>query len=200
LAFQKGSAKGNRQAAGSLGRQDAEQRAPCRHPAKLPLQDTNHETVFVQITHGDGKERTICGEIGAEQYGAGRDARYLQDVLEKARRHVHHGDRVAHEWQRREQAPEALGVTGYRKVARPAPRGRSQLRQVHGQPLLQLAGAARSDQGRPRQTTADVDQQAGPVRLRPRAGERRGSRPRSIRAANRRDENRPPVHRSAGLA
>jgi hypothetical protein len=56
FALQKGSAKGHRQSAGSFRRQDAEQRAPRRYPAKLPLQDTNHETASMKITHHESEE------------------------------------------------------------------------------------------------------------------------------------------------
>jgi hypothetical protein len=91
----------------------------------------------VQIAHHEGKERAIRGEIGAEQDSTGLNARYLQSVLEKARRQVQHGDRLAHEWQCRWQALEPLGITGDRKMARPTSRSGSQVWHVHGQPLLQ---------------------------------------------------------------
>lgn len=75
----------------------------------------------MQIAHREGEERTIRGEICAEQNSAGLDARYLQNVLEKARRHVQHGDCLAHERQCRGQLLESLGITRGRKMARPAP-------------------------------------------------------------------------------
>jgi hypothetical protein len=154
----------------------------------------------VQIAHREGEERAIGGEAGAEQSSAGLDARHLQNVLEKPRRHVQHGDRLAHEWQRRQQPLERFRIAGNREVTRFAPRSDAQLWQVRGQPLLQLTGPARSEQGRPRRPATDVDQQARTIWLRPSAGERRGCRPRSIRGTNCRGEDDAPLHRPAGLA
>lgn len=111
-----------------------------------------------------------------------------------------HGNRLAHQWQRRRQPFEGLGIARNREMARPAPRGHPQVGQVHGQPLLQLAGPAGGDQGRPWRAAADVGQQAGAVWLRTCTDERRRRSPRSACRANRGDEDETPVHRRAGLA
>jgi hypothetical protein len=200
FAFQKGSAQGTWQSAGSIGWKGAEQRTSRRHPGKRPLEDADDEFALVQIAYRESKERAISDQIGAEQDGGGFDAGNLQDLLKVSRRHVHHGNCFAHERQRRRQPLESLGSARDCQVAGRSPRGGSQLGQVHRQPLLQLAGTTRGDQSRPRRSTTEVNQEAGTIRLRPRAGERRGSRPRSPRVANRRDENHSPVHCSAGLA
>jgi hypothetical protein len=200
LAFQKGIARTSWQAARRLRRQDAKQRAPSRHPGERSLQDPNREVALVQIAHSEGEERTICSEIGAKQDRPRLDARYPQDVLDEARRNVQHRNRVAHERQRRWQPLESLGIARNREVARPAPRSGSQLRQVHGQPLLQLTRPTRGDQGRPRRAAADVDQQTWAIGLRAGTGKRRGGSPRSACGTDGGHENDPSVHRSAGLA
>jgi len=154
----------------------------------------------MQISHREGEEGTAGGEISAEENGTGLNARQLQSLLEEPRQHVQRDDRLAHERQRRRQQFEPVGIARNREMTRATPRGHSQLRQVCGQPLLQLAGPARSDQGGPRRPATDVNHQARAIRLRPRAGERCGGGPRSIGGANRRDENNATPHRPAGLA
>ncbi len=200
FASQKGFAEARRQSAGSLGWQDAEQRTPGRHPGKRLLEDANREVALPQIAHREREERTIRGEIGAEQCPAGLDPQDPQNILKEDGRDVQRGNRVAHEWQRRRQALERFGITGNREMTRPAARSGPQLRQVHGKPLLQFTGPARSNKSWPWRPATDVDQQAGAIRLRPRAGKRRSSGPRATHGTHRRDQNDAPLHRPAGLA
>jgi hypothetical protein len=67
LAFQKGFTKTRRQSAGSLRRQDAEQRTARRHPGERPLENPDAEAALPQATHRQGREGAIGVEIGAEQ-------------------------------------------------------------------------------------------------------------------------------------
>jgi len=92
----------------------------------------------VQVAHCEGEERAIRSEIGAEQDGAWLNPGNPQSILKVSRRHVHHGNCLAHERQRRPQLLESLDSARDRQVASCAPRGHSQLRQVRGQSLLQL--------------------------------------------------------------
>jgi hypothetical protein len=200
FALQKGFAEIDRQAPRGLRRQDTEQRPPGGHPGEGSLEDADEQVSLAHISHHERCDRTIRGEIGAEQDATGLDALKSQDVLKQSRRNVQHRYRVTHERQRCRQPLESLDIARDRQVAGAASRGNPQLRQVHGQPLLQLAGTARGDQGRPRRAAADVDQQARTIRLRRRADQRRRRGPRSAYRANRGDENHPPVHRPLGLA
>lgn len=154
----------------------------------------------MKLPHHECRERAIGFKVGAEQNAAGLDPPDPQNVLEERRRHVQHGDRLPHEWQHGRQAFESLRVTRNREVTRPSPRGHPKLGQVNRQSLLQLTRAAGSHQGRPRRTTADVDEEAGTIRLRTRAGKcgRCGPRPASF--TNSGNEDNPTVHRPAGLA
>lgn len=154
----------------------------------------------MQVAHRESEKRAIRGEIGTEQDTAGFDAGNPQSALKQPRRNVQHRDRIAHERQRRRQPLESLGITRHGEVACSTPRGSPQLRQVHGQSLLQLARPTRGDQGRPWGAATDVDQKAGTVRLRAGASKRGSRCPRSTFPANGGDENDLPVHRSAGLA
>jgi hypothetical protein len=143
---------------------------------------------------------SIGGDVSAEHYPAGLDPRTLQNILKQDGRDMQHGNRVAYKRQRSGQTLERSGITRNREMTRPAARSGSQLRQVHGQPLLQLPGPARSDQGWSRRPPTDVNEQAGTIGLRSGAGKRRSGGPRSIRGTDRRDENDAPPHRPAGLA
>lgn len=154
----------------------------------------------MQLPHHEGREPPVGFEIGAKQGAAGLDSLDVQNVLEESRRHVQHGDRLAHERQYRGQAFEAFRVPWYREVTRPAPRGRTKVRQVRCQPLLQLARPAGSHQGRSRRTTSDVDQQPGTIWLRARAGKRGCRGPRSTCRTDGGDQDDPTAHRPAGLA
>lgn len=137
---QEGFAKTWGQSTRSLRRQDAEQCPPGRQPCKRPLENADGETALVQITHRESEERAVRGEIGAEENGTGLNARYLQYFLEKSRGYMQHGNRFPRQWQCRGKAVELHGVSREREMAGPAPRSGSQLRQVHGQPLLQFTG------------------------------------------------------------
>ncbi len=121
--------------------EDAEQSAAGRHPGKRLLQHPDGQGALAQLSHRERRQPTIVSEIGAEQDGAGLGFDQAQDILEETRRNVQHGDRLAHKRQRRRDTAESLGLGWNREVTGPTTRGRTQLRQVHGEPLLQLAGA-----------------------------------------------------------
>jgi hypothetical protein len=154
----------------------------------------------MKLPHHERRECPVGAKVGAEQGAAGLDPPDPQNVLEECRRHVQHGDRLARERQHSGQAFEGLDVTRHREVTRCSPRGHPKLGQVNRQSLLQLTRAAGSHQGWPRRTTADVDEEAGTIRLRARTGKcgRRGPRPACF--TNSGNEDDPTVHRPAGLA
>ena len=164
------------------------------------LQHADKHAPLPNLPHYECGERPVGIEIGAEQDAARFDPLDAQKVLQEVRRHDQHGDRVTHEWQRREQALERFRVSRHRQVTCPSPRGRPQLGYVNRQPLLQLARPAGSHQRRPRWPTADVDQEAGTIRLRSRTGKCGRGGPRSACRTDGGREDDPPVHRSAGLA
>jgi hypothetical protein len=200
FALQKGFAEARGQAAWRIGGQNPKQSAPGRHPGERLLQHADKQVPLTELPCREGRERPVGFKIGAEQNATGLDSRDPHDFLEECRRHVQHGDRLAHERQRRRQASEGLSVSWHCQVTRPSPRSDPKLGQVHNQPLLQLARAARSHQGRPRRTTADVDEEAGTIGLRAGAGKRCGRGPRSACLADSGNEDNPPVHRPAVLA
>jgi hypothetical protein len=183
-----------------LGRQDPKQRAPGRHPCEWPLQHADEQAALLKLPHDERGELRVGLEVGAEQDAARFGPLDPQKVLKEVRRNAQDGDRVTYKWQRRGQALERFRISRHRQVTCPSPRGHSQVGQVCCQPFLQLARPAGSHQRRPRWPTADVDQEAGAIRLRSSAGEcgRGGSR-----SACRTDgghEDDPPVHRPVGLA
>jgi hypothetical protein len=154
----------------------------------------------VELPHDERRQRPVGLEIGTEQDAAGLDSSKAQNVLEERWRNVQHRDRLAHERQRGGQALECFRLLRHRQVTCPSPRGRPQLGQVRRQPLLQVARPAGGHQCRPRPPTANIDEEAGTVGLRARAGKRRGRRPRSACRADRGDKDDPTVHLPAGLA
>jgi len=200
FAFQKGFTEVRWQAARRVGRQDAEQRAPGRHPGKRLLQYPDKQIALMELPYHEGRERPLGLEIRAKQDAAGLDARDPQSILEKTGRQVQSGDRLTRQRQHRGQALEPFGIAWHDEVARRSPRGRPQLGQVRRQPLLQLARPAGSHKGRPWRPTADVDEEAGTIGLRVGTGKRRGRRPRSTYRTNRGDKDDPTVHRPTGLA
>jgi hypothetical protein len=136
FAFQKGFAEASRQTARRPGRENAEQRAPRRHPCERSLQHANEQVALPKLPHDERRERPIDIKIGAEQDAARFDPRDAEKVLEEVRRHGQHSNRVTDERQRRGQALERLRVCRHRQVTCPSSRGRPQLGQVHRQPLL----------------------------------------------------------------
>jgi hypothetical protein len=164
------------------------------------LENADEQVALTQVTDDKGGEGTICREVGAEQDTAGLDAGNPQSALEQARRQVQHGARLTCKRQRGRQALERLGIARNREVTGPTPRCHPQLRQVHGQALLQLARAARGDQGGARRLATDVDQQAGTIGVRGSTGKRGCGCSRSTRPTDSRDEDEAPAHRPAGLA
>jgi hypothetical protein len=146
--------------------QDTEQRASSGHPGERPLQHADEQVASPkQLSDREGRERAIGVEVGAEQDAAGLDSTNAQNVLEEPRRHVQHRDPLAHKRQRGGQALEGFSIARHREMTRPPSRSHSKLGQVHRQPLLQLARAAGSHQGRPWPPTANVNQEAGTIRL-----------------------------------
>lgn len=200
FAFQKGFAEARGQATRRIGRQDTKQSPPGRHPGKRLLQHADRQATQPKLPHRESGERAVGLEIGTEQDAAGLNPLNAQRILEEARRHVQHGERLAHERQHRRQSHQTFDVRGQRQVTRPSPRGRPQLGQVHRQPLLQLACPTGSHQGRPWWATADVDEEAGAIGLRAGAGKRCGRGPRSACRADGDNNEDPPVHLPAGLA
>ncbi len=154
----------------------------------------------MNLSHREGGERPLGFEIGAEQDAAALDPRSVQRILEKSRRDVQHGERLAHERQRRGHTVEAFVITWQRQVTRRSPRGGPKLGQVGRQPLLELARSAGRHQGRPRRAAADIEEEPGAIRLRAGAGERRGRGSRSACRADGCNQDESPVHFPAGLA
>lgn len=154
----------------------------------------------LKLPHDERGERPVGLEVGAEQDGAWFKPPDAQKVLEEVRRNAQDGDRFTRQWQRRGQALERFRVSRHRQVTRPASRGHPKLGKVHRQPLLQLARPAGSDQRRSRWAAANVDEQAGTIRIRARAGKRRRGGPRSACPTDGRHKDNASVHRPAGLA
>jgi hypothetical protein len=125
-----------------------------------------------QVAYRESRERVVRGEIGTEQDAGVLDGSFDQDPLKRGRRRVHDGDRVADEGQRGSNMLEDVGISvGDREMAGLPPRGGTQSRQMNRQSLLQLPRSTRGDQRRARNAAADVDQEAGTIRLGTRAGE-----------------------------
>lgn len=127
------------------------------------LENRHAKAPLGQVADREGGEGTIAAEVGTEQHPRGIEAGLSQRVLEERRRQVDDGNRLADEGKRGGYRLERRGVAGESEVAGLPARGRAQLRQMSGEPLLQLAGGGGGDQGRPRHPTADVDQEAGPI-------------------------------------
>jgi hypothetical protein len=138
----------------------------------------------VKFSHDERRERPVGLELSTEQNAPGLDSLKAQNVLEEHWRNMQHRDRLAHERQHGGQALERFSIARQREVTGPSPRGHSKLRQMHCQPLLQLACATGSHQCGPRRAGADVDEQAGIIGLRARTGKRGRRGPRSSRRAD----------------
>lgn len=111
-----------------------------------------------------------------------------------------HGDRVAHERQRRAQALADVVGIGQGDVAGLPARGRAQIRQVDGDSLLQLTRPRRGEQGRTQRAAAHVDEQAGAIGLRAGAGEGGRGGLRAAGVPERGDEDHASAHLCPGLA
>jgi hypothetical protein len=146
-------------------RQNTEQSPPGGHPCERPLQHANKQTALLKLPHDERCKRPVALKIGAEQDAAGLDSPNAQNVLEESRRHMQHRNRLAHERQRGGQPLECFRVLRHRQVACPSPRSGPKLGQMRRQPLLQLARAAGSHQCRSWWASADIDKQAGTIRL-----------------------------------
>jgi hypothetical protein len=129
-----------RKPARGLGWQDAEEGTAGRNPGEGALEDADGDASIEQVGGDEGGQGTVGVQVSAEQGTAETDAGCGQQVLDEGRRQVQHSDRVANERQRGADAAEGLLIARDREVAGLPARGGAQLRQVHGQPLLELTG------------------------------------------------------------
>lgn len=90
-------AQASRQAARCIWGQNAEERAPGRHPCEGPLQHADEQVALLKLPHCERGERPVGSEIGAKQDAARIDPLDAEKVLEKVRRHNQHTDRVTRE-------------------------------------------------------------------------------------------------------
>ncbi len=119
-----------RHTARCVGGQNAEERAPGRHPCEWPLQHADEQAAPLKLPHDERGERPVGLEIGAEQDGTRFKPPDAQKVLEEVRRNAQDGDRFTRQWQRRGQALERFRISRHRQVTCPSPRGHSQIGQV----------------------------------------------------------------------
>jgi hypothetical protein len=105
---QKAPANRCRKAARGLRRQDAEEGTAGRHPGKGTLEDADGDASIEQVGSGEGSQRAVGAQVGAEQGTAETDTGCSEQVLDESRRHVQHRDRVASEWQRGADAVESI--------------------------------------------------------------------------------------------
>jgi hypothetical protein len=169
LAFQKGFRKTAGETARRVQGQDAEERAPRRHPCQRALQHADAQVALTQLAHDQGGEGPIDSEVGTEQNTADAETG-VEEITAGSRRNVERRDRLADERQDGSNGPVPLLVRIDRQVTGLPPRRCPQGGRVHREPLLQLARPARRDQGRTRRAAADVDQETRSVGLRAGAG------------------------------
>lgn len=129
------------QAPSSIARQDAEQGAAGWNPGEGPLEHADGEAAIEQVANGEGGERAVGGEVGAQQSPTWADTRLSERRLEQRRRQMQDRNRVADQRQRRAHPIKAVGVVGDDQVTGLPPRSSPQPRQVCGEPLLQLSRA-----------------------------------------------------------
>jgi hypothetical protein len=132
LASQKAFAQAGGQAARRFGRQDAEQSATGGYPAERALEDSKDEPPLDRPPCGEGRKRTVRGEVGAEQDARHQQARIGQGGLKASGRQVDDGNCAADQRQRCAEALAGVRVVGNGEVAGLTARSGTQLRQVDG--------------------------------------------------------------------
>jgi hypothetical protein len=101
FAFQKGFTEAGWQGAWRSGRENPEQCPPGRHPGKRPLHHTYKQIALIELPHHEGRERPVSPKVSTEQYSTGLDPPDAQNILKEPGWHMHDGDRITRQRQRR---------------------------------------------------------------------------------------------------
>jgi hypothetical protein len=80
-----------RERSGRPWRKRPEQGASLRHPAEALLEDSYREIASDQVPNGQGSQRSVCGEICAQEHSRRVQLELPEGLLQDLRRYVNDG-------------------------------------------------------------------------------------------------------------
>ncbi|MBA3864832.1 MAG: hypothetical protein H0X42_00550, partial [Solirubrobacterales bacterium] len=129
----------DRQPAGGIWRQGSKQGAALGDPGEAPLEDADAERPSLEIGDGQGQQRPVGIDVGAQHGPREPRSNSLPEQLrDRALRRMNHGERAPSHRQRCCRRLEPIGVSGDSQVADLAARSDPDPRQVRRHALLEV--------------------------------------------------------------